>query len=267
MNSYICGNQRESSMFKIVWDKPHNGVILTMSSAGEALGIAPRPVFYEELELLGLNHLGWTYPHSEAPLLWACDRRYFYCGVLVMEVKGGNLFDKPEVMLTPEGEKLNLVPIDLEKLRDANSDAMFLIEHEAMEFINNIYRRYKGITQASKINPDIDFQALAARLEKRTGQKQVVVKESCDSFDIMPESEANAQGKSAVLASKIDQFVVSFSGGKDSQVLLDLVARVIPSTDFSVIYSDTGYELPPLLNYIKRLNSFIQIFIPNLLFT
>lgn len=53
MNSYICGNQRESSMFKIVWDKPHNGVILTMSSAGEALGIAPRPVFYEELELLG----------------------------------------------------------------------------------------------------------------------------------------------------------------------------------------------------------------------
>ena len=138
MNSYICGNQRESSMFKIVWDKPHNGVILTMSSAGEALGIAPRPVFYEELELLGLNHLGWTYPHSEAPLLWACDRRYFYCGVLVMEVKGGNLFDKPEVMLTPEGEKLNLVPIDLEKLRDANSDAMFLIEHGAMEFINNL---------------------------------------------------------------------------------------------------------------------------------
>lgn len=266
MNSYICGNQRESSMFKIVWDKPHNGVILTMSSAGEALGIAPRPVFYEELDLLELNRLGWTYPHSEAPLLWACDRRYFYCGVLVMEVKGGNLFDKPEVMLTPEGEKLNLVPIDLEKLRDANSDAMFLIEHEAMEFINNIYRRYKGITQASKINPDIDFQALAARLEKRTGQKQVVVKESCDSFDIMPESEANAQGKSAVLASKIDQFVVSFSGGKDSQVLLDLVARVIPSTDFSVIYSDTGYELPTSIELYKETKQFYTNLYPKLAF-
>lgn len=266
MDSYICGNQRESSMFKIVWDKPHNGVILTMSSAGEALGIAPRPVFYEELDLLELNRLGWTYPHSEAPLLWACDRRYFYCGVLVMEVKGGNLFDKPEVMLTPEGEKLDLVPIDLEKLRDANSDAMFLIEHEAMEFINNIYRRYKGITQASKINPDIDFQALAARLEKRTGQKQVVVKESCDSFDIMPESEANAQGKSAVLASKIDMFIASFSGGKDSQVLLDLVSRVIPSTDFRVVYANTGYELPTSLELYKKTEVYYKKLYPDLRF-
>lgn len=173
-------------MFKIVWNRPHNGVALTMSSAGEALGIAPRPVFYEELDLLGLNHMGWVYPHSEAPLLWACDRRYFYCGVLVMEVKGGNLYDDPEIIITPEGKNIVLTPIDIEALRVANDDSMFLIEHEAMEFINSIYRRYKGITKASETNPDIDFQALAARLEKKTGEKQVVVKESCDSFDIMP---------------------------------------------------------------------------------
>ena len=100
-------------MFKIVWDRPHNGVILTMSSAGEALGIAPRPVFYEELDLLGLNHMGWVYPHSDAPLLWACERRYFYCGVLVMEVRGGNLFDAPEVFITPEGKNIILTPIDV----------------------------------------------------------------------------------------------------------------------------------------------------------
>ena len=133
-------------MFKIVWDRPHNGVILTMSSAGEALGIAPRPVFYEELDLLGLNHMGWVYPHSVAPLLWACDRRYFYCGVLVMEVKGGNIFDAPEIYITPEGKNIVLTPIDVDYLRDANADTMFLIEHEAMEFINGVYRRYKGIT-------------------------------------------------------------------------------------------------------------------------
>ena len=203
-------------MFKIIWDRPHNGVTLTMSSAGEALGIAPRPVFYEELDLLGLNHMGWVYPHSEAPLLWACDRRYFYCGVLVMEVKGGNLFDAPDIYITPEGKNIVLTPIDVDYLREANADTMFLIEHEAMEFINGVYRRYKGITKASETNPDIDFQALAARIEKKTGEKQVVVKESCDSFDVMSEAEANAQGKGAVLTSKIDMFVASFSGGKDS---------------------------------------------------
>ncbi len=44
-------------MFKIVWNKrANNGVILTMSSAGEALAIAPRPVFYEELDLLEMEN-------------------------------------------------------------------------------------------------------------------------------------------------------------------------------------------------------------------
>ncbi len=253
-------------MFKIVWDRPHNGVTLTMSSAGEALAIAPRPVFHEELDLLGLNQRGWIYPKSEAPLLWACDRRYFYNGILVMEVKGGNLFDNPEIVLTPDGESIRLTPIDTESLRIANSDAMFLIEHEAMEFINSVYRRYKGITAASKANPAIDFQTLAARLEKKTGTKQVVVKESCDSFDIMPASVANAQGKDLVLTSRIDEFVVSFSGGKDSQVLLDLVARVIPVSEFSVVYSDTGYELPSSIRLYNETKKFYSDRYPKLAF-
>ena len=64
-------------MFKIVWDKEYNGVRLTMSSAGEALNIPPRPVFSEELDLLGMSKYGWKYPRAEAPLLWACERRYF----------------------------------------------------------------------------------------------------------------------------------------------------------------------------------------------
>lgn len=253
-------------MFKIVWDKTNNGVILTMSSAGEALAVAPRPVFYEELDLLGMNHRGWTYPKSKAPLLWACDRRYFYCGICIMEVKGGNLYEEPDVQITPEGKNIRLVPINIDALREKNADTMFLIEHEAMEFINSVYRRYKGITKAAKTNPDIDFQALAARLTKKMGKKQVVIKESCDSFDIMSESEANAQGKSAVLASKIDEFVVSFSGGKDSQVLLDLVARVIPSTDFSVIYSDTGYELPTSLELYEKTKAYYKPQYPKLNF-
>ena len=70
-------------MFKIVWDPEYNGVRLTMSSKGDALNVSPRPVFWEELDLLGLNARGWIYPHVEEPLLWACDRRYFYKGEFV----------------------------------------------------------------------------------------------------------------------------------------------------------------------------------------
>ena len=39
-------------MFKVIWDPAYNGVRLTMSSKGEALNVAPRPVFWEEKLLL-----------------------------------------------------------------------------------------------------------------------------------------------------------------------------------------------------------------------
>lgn len=46
------------------------------------------------------------------------------------------------------------------------------------------------------------------------------------------------------LKKKYDAFVVSFSGGKDSQVVLDIVSKVIPPNDYRVVYMDTGMELP-----------------------
>ena len=222
-------------MFKVIWDPQSNGVQLTMSSKGDALNVSPRPVFWEELDLLGLNKMGWIYPHVDEPLLWACDRRYFYKGDFVLEVKGGNVFDAPAVIQQDGFESLILSPVDMERLRFLNEDTMFIIEHEAMDFINQTYRRYKNIKEVSKNNPDIDFQRLASNLGKKTKQEHVVVKEDCDSFDVMPLSKAEELGKTPILSSNIDLFVSSFSGGKDSQVILDLVSRVIPPSDFIVI--------------------------------
>ena len=65
--------------------------------SGEALNICPRPVFWEELDFLGLDKLGWKYPHCKEPLLWACDRKYFYKGELVLETSGGNLCDSHSI--------------------------------------------------------------------------------------------------------------------------------------------------------------------------
>ena len=42
----------------------------------------------------------------------------------------------------------------------------------------------------------------------------------------------------------IDCFHVAFSGGKDSIVLLDLVKRALPRTEFKVLFGDTGMEFP-----------------------
>ena len=43
---------------------------------------------------------------------------------------------------------------------------------------------------------------------------------------------------------KVDCFHVSYSGGKDSEVLLDIVQRALPHDAFKVIFGDTGMEFP-----------------------
>ncbi|MDR0606146.1 MAG: phosphoadenosine phosphosulfate reductase family protein, partial [Bacteroidales bacterium] len=252
-------------MFKIIWDKENNGVLLTMRSTEETLNVPPRPVFFEELDLLGLNKY-WKYPKCKEPLLWACDRRYFYRGKLVMEAKGGNIYDDPQLIFTDAGEKLTLKPIDLDLLCKKNETTMFLLEHEALEFINTQYRHYRPNAAQKTVNENVNFQQLAEIQEKKLKAKMAVVKEDCDSFDIMPLLDAEKWGKPIILNTKIEMFIASFSGGKDSQVVLDLVSRVIPSNDFFVIYSDTGYEIPPSLEIYEQTKTLYQNQYPDLTF-
>ena len=47
-------------------------------------------------------------------------------------------------------------------------------------------------------------------------------------------------------------FVVAFSGGKDSLVLLDLVARTLPPDKFAVIFANTAMELSATLQSVER---------------
>ncbi|MCI7465919.1 MAG: phosphoadenosine phosphosulfate reductase family protein, partial [Bacteroidales bacterium] len=139
-----------------------------------------------------------------------------------------------------------------------------------IEFIRDTYTIYAGVNHAHdtiKANQEIDFEVLAERAEKRTKQKMAVVKEDCDSFDVMPLDAANAAGKRVLLSTRIDRFIVSFSGGKDSQVVLDLVTRAIPSTAFEVIYSDTGYELPPSLELYGEVKRYYGERFPSLKFS
>lgn len=253
-------------MFKVVWDKENNGVILTMKGGAEELN-PPRPVFYEELDMLGLKERGWAYPNCDGPLMWACDRRYFHRGELVMEVKGGNIFDKPTIEVKEGFEGLLVQPVNMDALKEANEDTMFLLEHEAMNFIDQTYRRYKKAKEINDRDSEgIDMHELAELQEKKTHEKHVVVKDTCDSFDVIPEADANKLGKSPIISSKVEMFVSSFSGGKDSQVVLDLVARTLPSDDFCVIYSDTGYELPHSLELYEELKKHYQKQYPELQF-
>ena len=261
-------------MFKITWDKETGGVKLSSKIVEGTLGVSPRPVFFEELDLLGLNKLpdgkAWQYPHCKEPLLWACNKQYYYHGELVFEARGANIYDPAKVELSSNAYGLVLEPVHISEMLERNKDEMFLIESEVLEFIRDTYVKYssnKRLAQVAKANK-LDYEALAEKAEKRSRTKMAIVKEDCDSFDIMPLDIANEKGKSTYATTqKIDCFLASFSGGKDSQVVLDLCTRAIPSQAFEVIYSDTGYELPPSLNLYTEIQDYYHQKFPDLKFS
>lgn len=256
-------------MFKIQWDKETGGVKLGSLVTKETLSIAPRPVFFEELNLLGLNELGWSYPECEEPLMWACNKEYYYRGEMVFEAKGANIYDKATVVFVPGNEKLKLQPVDVKAMLEKTKEQMFLCESEAIEFIRDTFDTYSGanhLTERYAAN-QMDFEVLKERQEKKTKQKMAIVKEDCDSFDIMPMDEAEQQGKKVLQTTKIDFFIASFSGGKDSQVVLDLCTRALPPDAYQVIYSDTGYELPSSLHLYEQVQEYYHRKFPTLKFS
>lgn len=257
-------------MYKISWDKHTGGVRLHSDVTPDTLGISPRPVFWEELDILKLNECGWTYPHCEEPLLWACNKQYFYRGELVFEAKGANLYDPATIVFNKNINKgLKLKPVDVSEMLRRNKDYIFLLESEAIEFIRDTYLQYSSANRSTErvAANQLDYNTLLERAEKKTKKKMAIVKEDCDSFDIVPLDTAKKTGKRIYQTTKIDRFLASFSGGKDSQVVLDLCTRAIPSTDFEVIYSDTGYELPPSLQLYAEIKKCYTGLYPDLRFS
>lgn len=51
---------------------------------------------------------------------------------------------------------------------------------------------------------------------------------------------------------RIDIFYVAFSGGKDSQVVLDLVQKALPHSSFKVIFGDTHMEFPDTYSAVNE---------------
>ncbi len=255
-------------MYKITWDKSTGGILLNLHVVENTLSVSPRPVFWEELDLLNLAEAGWSYPHCEEPIMWACNKQYFYRGELLFEVSGANIYDSPAINYAEGVTPGKLKPVDVKTMLQKNKDPMFLIESEAVDFIRDTYLAYSAATSSfDRVPANQVVEHLKERQEQKTRQKMAIVKQDCDSFDVMPLQAAEEAGKRIFQTTRIDFFLASFSGGKDSQVILDLCTRAIPPSAFQVIYSDTGYELPSSLALYEEIRKHYGRKFPDLKFS
>lgn len=128
-------------MYAYEWDNDTGGYKLTGRLEGLAKDI--RPVFFEELEFLGLDKtFGWQFLKSKEPLCWAEGRRYFYRGELVAETQGGNLFDLPA--LKNVAPNLRLSPVDMQAMLATNEDIMNGLIQRTLKDIYATFKAYRS---------------------------------------------------------------------------------------------------------------------------
>ena len=85
---------------------------------------------------------------------------------------------------------------------------------------------------------------------------QAMVEENADIFKaLVQDTIKNIYDTYKRYQSKVEIFFVSYSGGKDSEVMLDLVQRAIPHSDFIVIFSDTGMEFPDTYKAVENIQN------------
>lgn len=126
-------------MYSYEWDAETGGYFL--NSTPLVFSKEPRPVYYQELDLLGFDRY-WDYEKDDSyPYMWAEASKYWYRGQLVAQVRGGTLYQAPE--LIPEESALtcirHFVPIDITKMVSRNKD---ILESLVAETIKNVYNTY-----------------------------------------------------------------------------------------------------------------------------
>ncbi len=128
-------------MYAYEWDSVTGGYNLTPNISELAKEV--RPVFFEELNFLGLDrNYGWQFPHTKEPLCWAEGRRYFYRGELVAETQGGNLFTLPA--LKNVTANLSLSPVDVKAMLVKNEDLMTGMVQRTLKNIYGTFNAYKS---------------------------------------------------------------------------------------------------------------------------
>ncbi len=137
-------------MYSYTYDPISGGIKL--NSTPTNFSKEPRPVYAQEMDLLGFDQY-WDYEkQNDIPYMWAESNVYWYHGVQIAKTKGGDLYNAPELLPIRtedgqirfsklDGETLN--PIDIEAMCIQNTELMTIIEDTTVKKIVREYEKFK----------------------------------------------------------------------------------------------------------------------------
>lgn len=130
-------------MYSYEWDTQTGGIVLNSSPL--SFSKEPRPVYYEELDLLGFDRY-WKYEKNDQyPYLWAEATNYYYRGRRVAVAKGGSCYTPPEIEILekPEQDGTPLRFVDIPLMVEKNRRIMESLAQDTIKNVYNIYIQYQ----------------------------------------------------------------------------------------------------------------------------
>ncbi|GHT98732.1 hypothetical protein FACS1894142_5470 [Spirochaetia bacterium] len=195
-------------MYSYTYDAITGGILLNSSPSG--FSKEPRPVYAPELDLLGFDAY-WTYDKQRnVPYMWAEANSYYYRGKLVAKLKGGDIFNVPEIIIpedesgkpvTPESEGVSLRPIDIANMVKANTEMIEIIEQTTVKKILEVYDKYKNKLDCFHVafSGGKDSCVLLDLVKKALPKRSFVVvfgdtgMEFPDTYDIIEKTQAQCE--------------------------------------------------------------------------
>ena len=127
-------------MYSYTFDSQTGGILL--NSTPTNFSKEPRPVYSQEMDLLGFDKY-WTYDkQSDTPYIWAESIIYWYRGVQIAKIKGGDLYTAPELqpvrdengnVVFGKESGIALQAVDMAAMNEKNKDLLTVIEDSTVK--------------------------------------------------------------------------------------------------------------------------------------
>lgn len=132
-------------MYSYDYDIETGGLLLNSSPLLPITSKEPRPVYYQELNTIGLNKYCNYAENDMYPYMWAEANNYYYRGKKVAQTKGGSCFTAPELTLieSPEPDGRPLRFVDIPAMVEKNRELLEGLVQDTIKKLYNTYVKYK----------------------------------------------------------------------------------------------------------------------------